>query len=43
MGRFSPYLEKNGGCSAFFREIIEVTRQYRAKNARVEERAIWQP
>ena len=43
MGRFSAHISKNCGCTAFFRELIEVTRQYRAKNAKVEERRIWQP
>jgi hypothetical protein len=43
MGRFSERASKDSGCSAFFREMIEVTRQYRAKNVKAEERRIWQP
>ncbi len=43
MGKFSAHIRKKSGCAAFFREMIEVVRQYRVKNVKVEERRIWQP
>jgi hypothetical protein len=43
LGRFAPEAENNGGCSAFFTELMEVAEQYQGRENRQEEQAVWQP
>jgi hypothetical protein len=43
LGRFAPAGRNNGGCSAFFAEMMAVAEQHQSRQAQREEKAVWQP
>jgi len=43
LGKFARERKKNGGCRAFFQEMLEVAREYQEKNVPPVEPRIWQP
>ena len=43
LGKFARQMRKNGGCRAFFVEMLEVARQYQEQKSPPMEACIWQP
>jgi len=43
VGRFAARIPEDRGCSDFFREMLSVVRQYKARKIESKEHPIWQP
>ena len=43
LGRFSASVPQDNGCSGFFREMIDVSRQFKRLNVMPQDKQVWRP